>query len=94
MQPRIVIVMEGGLIQGVCSDEAGVDVLVCDYDIDGIDEESSVYASPDGSKGYHTMMEANKETGLVEAWFSRALLHLKEESKNEKEVCDAIKAST
>ena len=38
MTPKILIHMEGGLIQSVCSD-APVEVYVVDYDIDGVEED-------------------------------------------------------
>jgi len=37
--PRIVVVLEGGLVQAVIADQAGVEITTLDYDTDGCDEQ-------------------------------------------------------
>lgn len=41
-RPRIVIVVEGGQVQGVNTDGVELDVLVLDYDTEGADESDIV----------------------------------------------------
>ena len=40
-KPRIVIHIDGGLIQGVVSDQGGIDFKVIDHDLDGAAEEET-----------------------------------------------------
>lgn len=73
---RIVIVLDGGLIQEFIVDEKSdftspIDVLICDYDTDCGDEEE-LMESPAGDRGFHHMLPCPEyEPGLVGAWFSR-----------------------
>jgi ParB-like chromosome segregation protein Spo0J len=57
---RIAIVLEGGMIQSVITDDPSlrdVDVMVIDYDTDGADEQSIIHVpQPDGH--YNPMEEA------------------------------------
>ncbi len=69
---RIVIVMEGGLVQDIFSDEKGTEIIVCDYDdTEDEDDTADVIETPFGDSGFHQKRDAEYQTGLVEAWFSR-----------------------
>lgn len=46
---RVVIVMDGGLVQQVLADKNGIEVMVLDYDVEGIDEDiHTLYEIPQG----------------------------------------------
>lgn len=66
---RIVIVVEGGIVQAVLANEE-TEVITCDYDIDGAEEEE-LMETPYGEKGAHGKHKAQVEKGLVAAWYSR-----------------------
>jgi hypothetical protein len=67
---RLIIVVEGGLIQEIFSNANDIEVIVCDYDIDGT-EDDELMEAPDGDMGYHSLRNLEYEPGLVDAWFAR-----------------------
>jgi len=77
--PRIVVVIEGGLVQAVIADQAGVEITTLDYDTDGCDEQELADAvmvpqSPnsvtgeayDPEPGFLTHWDAEHNPGDVE----------------------------
>ena len=59
MKPKIIIVMEGGIIQNMLSD-APVDVVIIDYDIEGLgdwNELTTINYYPNMPKAYCRMEE-------------------------------------
>lgn len=62
-KPRIVIKMEGGLIQEIGSDQP-VTVLLLDYDIEGADEEDLI--TVDGEQCSPTQWDLGEEKSFVE----------------------------
>ena len=79
---RIVIVMEGGLIQDIFCNGEQPDILVCDFDMEGGMGKETM-ESPAGDIGYHRPFEPQVERGLVEAWFERWKKHEAEAEKKE-----------
>jgi hypothetical protein len=75
---KIVIVMDGGLIQDIFIEAPELQpkpkILVCDYDT-----ESGM------GKEYHREFDPDFEEGLVDAWFSRWEKHLLAPKKEEEE---------
>ena len=74
---RIVIVVEGGIVQTVLAGEE-TDVIICDYDIEGADPKE-LMDTPYGEPGAHSKYEAQVEMGLVGAWYSRFAKWMEEE---------------
>ena len=77
--PRIVVVIEGGLVQNVIADQAGVEIATLDYDTDGCEEQeladavmvpqsanSLTGAEYDPSPGFLTHWDAEHNPGDVE----------------------------
>ena len=84
---RIVIVMEGGLIQDIFTEAPMAnkpEVLVCDFDTEG-GMGKELMETPPGDMGYHRMFEVANEPGLVGAWFARWNKHEPERDEPEKE---------
>jgi hypothetical protein len=85
---KIVIVMDGGLIQDIFIEAPELQpkpkILVCDYDTEsGMGKE--LMESPAGDMGYHREFDPDFEEGLVDAWFSRWEKHLLAPKKEEEE---------
>lgn len=81
---RLVIILEGGLIQSIFADKkAEATVLVCDYDVEGADQEDLMEA-PAGDMGFHQKWDPVVEWGLVDAWFARQEKKLWEEERRVK----------
>lgn len=36
---KVVIVMDGGIIQDVLAEEEGLEVVICDYDVEGLEKQ-------------------------------------------------------
>lgn len=52
-KPTIVIHIDGGLVQAIYTNQPiDVDVIVADYDVEGIRECLDVYEDPDGEEMY------------------------------------------
>ena len=66
--PRIVITLEGGLVQTVMSDTESMEALVVDYDTDDADEDE-LFINPDGDKAYGHKEEVAVMPDRVEAFF-------------------------
>lgn len=65
MTPKILIHMEGGLIQSVFSD-APVEVYVVDYDIDGVEEDHPHLTKFNGDDCLLFAMDAEDDTPIVD----------------------------
>ena len=68
---RLVIVVEGGLIQDIFSDGKDVEAIICDHDTEGSDESELMKSPQCGDMGHHSRWTPLHEPGLVEAWFER-----------------------
>lgn len=66
---RIVIAVEGGIVQAVLASEP-TEVIICDYDIDGADPDE-LMETPYGEQGAHGKSNASVEKCLVAAWYLR-----------------------
>lgn len=65
---RIVVTMEGGLITGVMSDFEEVEVLLVDYDIDGM-PDTELFTNPDGDTARMHIETQKLLPDRVEAFF-------------------------
>lgn len=80
-KPRIVIIMDDGLITSVITPEYSVDVLIIDYDIEGVDEDRLTTFDEDGP-AYARIIEAESDQGQ-DRWARRAFEHFEKVLKNE-----------
>lgn len=70
---RIVIVVEGGVVQEVLSDDP-INVMVIDHDIDGVDEDSLVTFQPGEGKPFQAVAhiwKASAMPDLVATYFGQ-----------------------
>ena len=82
-KPRIVIHINGGLIQGVVSDQGGIDFKVIDHDLDGAPEEETQEIS--GEEVLITQYErAKKNTAHVREVFNAESKFLTEKAETVK----------
>jgi hypothetical protein len=64
----IVITLEGGLVQGVSSDDpamVGKEVVVIDYDAEGADPEEVVLVPQDEEGGTEEAVVSRQEVGIL-----------------------------
>jgi hypothetical protein len=80
---RIVIVMEGGLIEEILCNCERPDILVVDDMKGGLGKD--LMETPAGDMAYHRLFEPHVERGLVDAWFERWKKHESEARKKKED---------
>lgn len=72
MQVRVFVIMEGGVIQNVLADDPDVvDVVVVDYDTDGVPLEETTMTPQDDASGKGAT--DGYERAIVSYWASEAI---------------------
>lgn len=77
---KIAIIIDGGLIQSIITCGVPVDVLVVDYDIEGVDENRLIELDEDGP-AYVTLHRAESDQGQ-DRWAIRAFGQFEESQKS------------
>lgn len=68
LTPRIIVVVEGGVVRKIISDTT-VEIVICDQDVNGLDEEQ-IATTPEGEEAFYSVMAPEIDSELVDRHYT------------------------